>query len=223
MIQARAGHTATLLLDGRVLVTGGHPDYRRIADRDRTAELYDPATGTWSRTAVMSLPHYGGTATLLLDGTVLLAGGLSVVEGNSAELYHPASGSWSDAGGMIEKRYYHAATLLSDGKVLVVGGRPWLSPDDRLASAELYDPGTGTWTAAGSMNEPRAYITAVLLTDGRVLVAGGSVHIASAELYDPASGTWTPTGNAHIRDPACHVYPAGRWQGARSGRLLRRR
>jgi hypothetical protein len=103
---------------------------------------------------------------------------------------------------MIEKRLHHAAALLSDGKVLVVGGNPWQSPDpnDRLASAELYDPGTGTWTAAGSMNEPRAYVTAVLLRDGRVLVAGGVVHIASAELYDPASGTWTPTGNSDIRD-----------------------
>jgi hypothetical protein len=200
MNQARADHTATLLLDGRVLVTGGHSDYRGVPDRDRSAELYDPATGTWTATGAMSLPHYGGTATLLLDGTVLLAGGLSG-EGNSAELYHPASGSWSDAGGMIEKRVQHAATLLSDGKVLLVGGYGRLSFDapDRLASAELYDPGTGTWTAAGSMNEPRAWITALLLRDGRVLVAGGEVHITSAELYDPASGTWTPTGNSDIR------------------------
>jgi hypothetical protein len=206
MTQARTDHTATLLLDGRVLVTGGHSDYRGVPDRDRSAELYDPATGTWTATGAMSLPHYGGTATLLLDGTVLLAGGdsregNSSGEGNSAELYHPASGSWSDAGGMIEKRVHHAATLLSDGKVLLVGGYGWPSFDtpDRLASAELYDPGTGTWIAARSMNEPRAWITAVLLRDGRVLVAGGEVHIASAELYDPASGTWTPTGNSDIR------------------------
>lgn len=201
MIQARRGHTATLLLNGRVLVTGGYSDYRGYPDRDRSAELYDPATSTWTATGAMSLPHYGGTATLLLDGTVLLAGGESEV-GNSAELYHPASGSWSDAGGMIEKRFHHAATLLSDGKVLVVGGNPWPSPDpnDRLATAELYDPGTGTWTAAGSMNEPRAFVTALLLRDGRVLVVGGFDHIASAELYDPVSGTWTPTGNSDIRD-----------------------
>jgi hypothetical protein len=201
MIQARADHTATLLLDGSVLVTGGHSDYRGSPDRDRSAELYDPATGTWTATGAMSLPHNGGTATLLLDGTVLLVGGDSA-EGSSAELYHPASGSWSDAGGMIEKRFHHAATLLSDGKVLVVGGNAWPShdPTDRLASAELYDPDTGTWTAAGSMNESRAFVTALLLGDGRVLVAGGFDHIASAELYDLASGTWTPTGNSDIRD-----------------------
>ena len=208
MIQARAGHTATLLLDGRVLVTGGHSGDGGYppSDRDRSAELYAPATGTWTATGAMSLPHYGGTATLLLDGTVLLAGGDSRVgnssgEGNSAELYHPARGTWSDAGGMIEKRVHHAATLLSDGKILVVGGYGWPSFDtpDRLASAEVYDPGTGTWTAAGSMNEPRAWITAILLRDGRVLVAGGEVHVTSAELYDPDGGEWTPTGNSDIR------------------------
>lgn len=205
MIQARGGHTATLLLDGRVLVTGGHSGDGGYppSDRDRSAELYDPATGTWTATGAMSLPHYGGTATLLLDGTVLVAGGYdnSALPLASAELYDPSSGSWTATGGMIEKRVHHAATLLSDGKVLLVGGYGWPSFDtpDRLASAELYDPGTGTWTAAGSMNEPRAWITALLLRDGRVLVAGGEVHIASAELYDPAGGTWTPTGNADIR------------------------
>jgi len=208
MIQTRGGHTATLLLDGRVLVTWGHSGDGGYpsSHRDRSAELYDPATGTWTATGATSLPHYGGTATLLLDGTVLLAGGYST-EGNSsgdensAELYHPASGSWSDAGGMIETRVHHAATLLSDGNVLVVGGYGLRSFDqpDRLASAELFDPGTGTWTVASSMNEPRAWITALLLPDGRVLVAGGEVHITSAELYDPDSGAWTPTGNSDIR------------------------
>ena len=92
---------------------------------------------------------------------------------------------------MAEARYFATATLLPDGTVLVAGGA---SHSGTLASAELYDPGSGSWTATGSMITPRLFHTATLLPDGRVLVAGGSrddLRLASAELYDRGSGSWT--------------------------------
>ena len=96
----------------------------------------------------------------------------------------------------------HAATMLSDGRILVAGG--WKTAVGKtdgtsaLASAELYDPASGTFTPTGDMTVPRAFPTATLLPDGRVLIAGGwngSNAVASAEIYDPASGTFTPTGD----------------------------
>ena len=94
-------------------------------------------------------------------------------------------------GSLAMARFEHTETLLPNGKVLVAAGN-----DDTvdLASAELYDPASGTWTATGSLATARSGHTATLLPNGKVLVAGGfdrTVDLASAELYDPASGTWT--------------------------------
>jgi len=106
---------------------------------------------------------------------------------------------WSSTGSLNDARASHTATLLPNGMVLVAGGRFLLPCCNVLASAELYDPTRGTWTATGSLNTGRAYHTATLLPNGMVLVAGGidsSFNIsASAELYDPANGTWTATGS----------------------------
>src|SRR5207248_1684993 len=94
-------------------------------------------------------------------------------------------------GSLVNAREFHTATLLPNGKVLVAGGED----STVLASAELYDPANGTWTATGSLAKARGYHTATLLPNGKVLVAGGLGAFASAELYDPASGTWTATGS----------------------------
>jgi uncharacterized repeat protein (TIGR02543 family) len=188
------GHTASLLANGKVLVTGGH-------DNDAggflsSAELYDPAAGTWAVTGTMSIPRYEHTATLLASGKVLVAGGYS---GNnnyltSAELYDSATGTWTASGAMNIPRYNHTATLLANGKVLVAGGN---TGNGQTTSAELYDPATGTWTVTGALGTARLYHTATLLPNGKVLVAGGYIgidnYISSAELYDPAAGTWTVT------------------------------
>jgi Galactose oxidase, central domain len=187
--------TATLLRDGKVLVAGGGES------GGPSAELYDPASGTWTATGKMV--YGGGGATLLLDGKVLVAG---AGDGTSAELYDPARGTWTATGSMLTPG--GTATLLRDGRVLVVSGdggpgsssccAPNIHGD--LPSAELYDPASGTWTATSDTIRPRSGHTATLLPDGKVLVAGG-VGVrgigpdASAELYDPASGTWTRTSN----------------------------
>ena len=140
--------------------------------------------------------RYGHTATLLIDGTVLIAGGI----GNgpvlaSAERYDPDRGVWSAAGDMQHGRTAQTASLLPDGTVLVAGGSASTTEGVELASAELFDPSTETSTTAGNLNEARANHTATGLTNGAVLVAGGfgaGAMLASAELYDPGVGPGPP-------------------------------
>jgi hypothetical protein len=199
MIEARGAHTATLLPDGTVLVVGGGGGGGLLA----SAELYDPSTGTWTATGRTIEARLGHTATLLTDGRVLVAGGYRVdVSGNfvnilaSAELYNPGSGTWTVTANMIGVRIGHTATRLLDGRVLVAGGGSSGDGDGGpLASAELYDPGTESWTATGGMIEAGPGHRATLLADGRVLVAGRGSSGSSAELYDPSSGSWAATGN----------------------------
>ena len=196
MIEARRGHSATLLEDGRVLVAGGYGTDSQILT---SAELYDPRTGTWAATGNMAETRSAHTATLLPGGQVLV-GGASGSSGHlpSAELYDPNNGTWTTTGGMIDAREFHTATLLPDGTVLVVGGH---GSSGTLASAELYDPSTTSWTVTRGTLKGRVSHTATLLRNGMVLVAGGSggdsytPSLASTELYDPSSGTWTATGN----------------------------
>ena len=196
MIATRVGQTATLLPDGRVLLAG--------CDNGRSAELYEPASGVFTPTGQMAVARCGNTATLLRNGQVLIAGG---VEGGvgvvaSAELYDPATGTFTPTGTMSVARDFHTATLLPDGRVLIVGGQnfPSTIPSDlngTIASSELYDPASGTFTSSGFMSVGRWRHTATLLPDGKVLIAGGVISTgstATAELYDPARGTFTPTG-----------------------------
>ncbi len=183
-----------MLPNGKVLVAGGNSGSDAIAN----AELYDPASGSWTPTGSLATARSGCTATLLPNGKVLAAGGLN--NGSalaSAELYDPATGTWSPTGSLITGRYSdNAGTLLPDGKVLFAGG---YSTSSVLKTAELYDPVAETWSATGSLSIARAGCDSTLLPSGKVLVEGGndidSFPLASAELYDPASGTWTTTGS----------------------------
>ena len=188
MITPRWGHAATLLADGEVLVVGGLGKDGDLA----SAELYAPSTGTWSATGTMGTPRMHPTAVVLPDGKVLVAGGVELA---SAELYDPVTGAWTSTGSMGAPRYGQAITLLPNGKVLVAGGAtsPVGSPSFLLASAELYDPVTGTWTATGTMVSKFSESPATLLPDGRVLVGG-----FPPELYDPGTGSWTAAGGPVI-------------------------
>ena len=198
MVEARTNHTATQLLDGRVLVAGGMGTATSefFANILGSAELYDPRTGQWSATGAMLGPRLSHTATLLPDGKVLVVGGSSNSDGDggplsSAELYDPNTGTWTVTASMLEVRSGgHTATLLSNGKVLVAGGNSIFDP---IAAAELFDPVTESWSSAGAMVQGRADHTATILLDGRVLMAGAGTDLASAELYDPISGQWVAT------------------------------
>src|SRR6266550_2999128 len=163
---ARESHTATLLPNGKVLVAGG----RTGAGVLSSAELYDPASGTWSATGSLNTARRFHTATLLPNGKVLVAGGAILP---SEELYDPASGAWSPTGSLITGRCRHTATLLPNGKVLVAGGQG--TGGVILSSAEVYDPASGTWSATGSLNTARWFHTATLLPNGKMLVAGGAI------------------------------------------------
>ncbi len=206
MTSARTNHPAIPLLDGRVLVVGGLGD--RAVELS-SAELYDPRTGSFSPTGGMTVARGSGyAATLLADGRVLVTGGKTATAVASAELYDPASGTFSPTGSMTDARSEHAAVLLADGRVLVTGGQsePPTSEPTALASAELYDPISGTFGPTGPMETARAEHTVTLLADRRVLVTGGlqtllvnkGLPIASAELYDPRTGTFNPTGSMAI-------------------------
>lgn len=208
LAQARAFHTATLLADGRVLVVAGETN-GTFASAFGSAELYQPASRSWSATGILNHSRTYHTATRLSDGRVLVTGGQNN-QGDlaSAEIYDPATGNWTLTGSLNVPRRWHTATLLPNGKVLVAGGLQFGSGASYSvhSSAELYDPVTGVWTVTGSLGTARGTHTATLLSSGKVLVAGGrprfsgqdgNPRITTAELYDPDTGIWSPTGTLH--------------------------
>ena len=160
-------------------------------------------SGGFSSTGSMNVARDGHTATLLSNGEVLVIGGFNYTNGYlaSAELYNPAKGKWTLTGSLSFPLAGYGVVLLQNGEVLVAGGyNPTICCGGAppLASAELYNPSTGTWTATGSMTTAREAVGLTLLPNGEVLAAGGENaggYLNSAELYNPATGTWTATGN----------------------------
>jgi hypothetical protein len=171
------GVTATLLGDGQVLVAGGStgcdsPCYLA------SAELYDPAKGTFTSTGNLTVPRAEARAVRLRTGDVLFVGGTAITEDNrvlTAELYHPSSGIFTPVG-TSQLTDATQAMLLNDGRALVVGS----------SGTDLYDPSTKHFTSAGAMTVPRNKFGGPSLADGRVLIAGG-----------PAGGRGEPASQAH--------------------------
>jgi hypothetical protein len=194
----RDTHSAVRLTDGRVLVIGGsRADH---LGSKASSETYDPASGLWSLSGTMSTPRNNTTANVLPDGRVLVAGG-----GNGApifattEIWNPATGTFTAGPAMSVPRALHSSVRLADGRILVAGGTSVSDGAFALASAEIYNPSTGTWTPTGSMATSRNVFAAVLLPDGRVLIAGGSkgregdyASTANCEIYNPSTGIFTP-------------------------------
>ena len=201
---SRVYHTATLLSDGRVLVTGGLNENRSNFTffAISSAELFDPVTGTFSTTGAMNHPRSSHTATLLEDDTVLVAGGHDANGPvTTAEIYNPVTGAFSMAGDLSVARSTHTATRLANGTVLIAGGYSGDDFQPALGTAEIYDPATGAFASAGQLRVARVRHSASLLLNGQVLLAGGFTNTNngqatfSAELYDPSIGMFFVTGN----------------------------
>jgi class 3 adenylate cyclase len=220
MTEPRSQHTATLLSDGRVLIAGATGDPKGVL---ASAELYDPESGTFGPAGWMTMATLASKATLLSDGRAIVTGGIfRSPPGTSdprlepydrilppkcvglVEVYDPRSDRFSSAGIMTANRCDHTVTLLRDGRLLIVGGEGGGEGvgADALASAELYDPKTGVFTATGSLAAPRGVHSASLLHDGRVLIVGGTGvegdALASAEIHDPETGAFTATGSLAV-------------------------
>jgi hypothetical protein len=181
--------------------------------RNGTAEIFDPATGTWTPTGSMFTTYWPSTATatLLPSGKVLVAGD------RVFEQYDPQTGQWTTADYLASYRHSHTATGLGNGKVLLVAG--WTGFDEEIMSGtttsavELYDPATGARTPTGSVRSSRADHSATLLMDGKVLISGGWFRellpttgeyttiatLGSSEVYDPDTGQWTPAGDLQVK------------------------
>ncbi len=182
MNSARQSHTATLLQNGKVLIAGG---YGHSGEYLGTAELYDPLTSKFTLIEAMTTPRAGGVTT-----------GWGFLE--TAELYDPDKNTFASTGNMNVARESHTATLLKDGKVLIAGGHQGRrSAITIYSSAEIYDPVSGLFAFTSNMITKRHKHDAVLLVDGKVLVAGGSDErdengqYKSAEVYNPETGQFS--------------------------------
>jgi hypothetical protein len=212
---AAAGQVAVRLPDGKALFAGGADALGYYGFGD----IFDPTAGTWSKTTAMASAHAYGAAASLSNGDVLVIGGYDATGAvtGAVDIYSYSGKSWS-AGTALPGggRYLFTATKLADGRVLVAGGDDGtLSGNSGLATVQVYTSGSG-WASAESMKKTRVDDAAVLLGDGRVLVAGGvdatGKALNTAETFDPATGHWTltatmPTGRAGF---TLSVLPDGR-------------
>lgn len=213
---ARFNNAATQLPDGKILFSGG----TNTSCQSTSAEVYDPAIDRSTSTTGMLVARCTHTATLLPNGKVLLAGGQTFGGITAtAELFDQALGTFAATGSMTSPRGGQTATLLSNGKVLIAGGVDCPQTCSIVYNtAELYDPSAGTFTATGSMSAARNGATGTLLSNGNVLIAGGTglcvttcVYNNTAKIYNPSTGTFTPTGTMLVSgaDQVATLLPSG--------------
>lgn len=203
LLAERIQPSVATLPGGRVLVLGGWVDGRVSA----TTEIFDPATGKSVSGPVMAAPRNAPAVARLADGRILIAGGYDGKDVRSdAEVFDPVSGRMASAGSLAAARSGATATLLGDGRVLIAGGgRPDREPRRALASAEIFDPATGRFGAAGAMAQERYKHGALRLANGDVLIVGGSDirdydgKLRSVERFDVAAGRFVPAGS--LADP----------------------
>jgi Galactose oxidase, central domain/Kelch motif len=202
-------HTTTVLQNGYVLITGGEDQTGNIVN---TADMYNPATGKFDCSGLGGVDPTTGyclstltdgrfhdTATLLQNGSVLIAGGYDGSIVNTAEIYVWPTG-FSATGNMTDSRENHTATLITTGAnagdVLIAGGLDAAGVVQQ--SAELFNPATGSFATTGSMTHARYLHTATQLSSGKILIAGGEDGtgvLATAEVYDPVAATFTAVGS----------------------------
>jgi len=198
---ARVDHSATRLLDGRVLIAGG-TDGTTVTN---AVEIFDPITLKFTLTTPLHTARTGHTATLLKSGKVLIEGGINGQFLNTAELFDPLSQKFTHTGPMVHRRWRATATLLADGRVLIAGGGAHVGDCDGcpITSAEIYDPTSNTFVSAGDMKYSRRGHAAVLLSNGRVLITGGSGSEpggdeqlqSSAEIFNPKTLAFSLIGS----------------------------
>lgn len=202
MSTPRREHGITMLEDGRILVVGGlNPSPSPSSD------TFTPSSNTWMPTGDLNTPRFWfGNVVPLRTGEVLIAGGTDATgynDFNTSEVYSPTAGTWRNTQDTLNTARRNATlTVLPDGRVLIAGGRHGL-PDGSsfLASSEIYDPLADTWTntTGNMMNVAREGHLAVLLKNGKVLIAGGEgpwrVAGKTAELFDPTTQMWSLTGS----------------------------
>lgn len=217
---ARSDPAVAVLANGRVLVAGGFfvdipadPQHRMLD----TSEVFDPSTGSWSRTGPLAVARYGASAVTLADGRVLILGGWPDVENGpapryephapplaSAEIYDPATGRWSQAGELDLARTDFVLVALADGGALLAGGDLWMGSEPSLqartptSKAERFDPGSGAWSETGDMASAAAGRTGIWLPGGQVLVAGGDATVHEPDVDFPESRL---IADAELYDP----------------------
>lgn len=194
--QARYNHATILLHDGRIVVIGG---FNANEGTLAAVEVFNPADNSVAQMPPMNTPRNGHSAILLDDYRILVIGGFNQSQSwlASAEIYDPVSGTWSATSPLFAHGVAHSTTRLADGQILVVGGAFGSGPPGISDKAEIFSPASGTWQAVASLSVTRHAHTASVLSDGRIMLAGGDdgggQRHNSVEIFDPHSGSWSLT------------------------------
>lgn len=211
MASPRYWHTATLLSNGQVLVTGGRN--ASAASGQTGAEIFDPSSNTWSTVSPFSTARYLHSAAILPNGTVIIAGGEGSSYPTATEIFVPSTGMWIAGPPMLSYHSGATATVLLDNRVLLSGG---FSYETSAPTSELYDPVSNSWSAGGPLVTKRYRHAATRLLNGKVLLSGGyadgGIELSSAELYDPASNSWSAAGSMSrsVINHGATLLPSGR-------------